>query len=136
MDLLASKARGLNTSMDPLKKSAHRALLCQLRHSENPWQLIYQGTSSQQYSSSFFNAQGGEPSLEDMIFPEVIPSPPGPSLPAARHNPHSGTDRLTNKGKIGSSENAKKLINQHSPAVLPARAYDLAYHRQLNELWD
>lgn len=30
----------------------------QLRHSENPWQLIYQGRSSQQYSSSFFNAQG------------------------------------------------------------------------------
>lgn len=29
----------------------------QLRHSENPWQLIYQGRYSQQHPSSFFNAQ-------------------------------------------------------------------------------
>ena len=52
---------------------------------------------------------GGETSLEDMIFPEVIPSPPpGPSLPAARHNPHSGTDRLTNK------------VNKYFPPLLKA----------------
>lgn len=37
---------------------ARPSLPAQLRHSENPWQLIYQGRSSQQRSSSSFNAQG------------------------------------------------------------------------------
>lgn len=50
----------------------------------------------------------GEQSLEDMIFPEVIPSPSGPVVPAARHNPHSGTDRLTNK------------VNKYFPPLLKA----------------
>lgn len=50
----------------------------------------------------------GEQSLEDMIFPEVIPSPCSPALPAARHNPHSGTDRLTNK------------VNKYFPPLLKA----------------
>ncbi len=50
----------------------------------------------------------GEQSLEDMIFPEVIPSPSGPALPAARHNSHSGTDRLTNK------------VNKYFPPLLKA----------------
>lgn len=51
----------------------------------------------------------GEQSLEDMIFPEVIPSPPpAPALPAARHKPHSGTDRLTNK------------VNKYFPPLLKA----------------
>lgn len=50
----------------------------------------------------------GEQSSEGMIFPEVIPSPSGPSLPAARHNPRSGTDRLTNK------------VNKYFPPLLKA----------------
>lgn len=50
----------------------------------------------------------GEQSLEDMIFPEVISSPSGPLLPAARHNPHCGTDRLTNK------------VNKYFPPLLKA----------------
>lgn len=46
---------------------------------------------------------------EDMIFPEVIPSPLlAQALPAARHNPHSGTDRLTNK------------VNKYFPPLLKA----------------
>lgn len=46
---------------------------------------------------------------EDMIFPEVIPLPPSSTaLLAARHNPHSGTDRLTNK------------VNKYFPPLLKA----------------
>lgn len=36
------------------------------------------------------------------------PPPPAPSLPAARHNPRSGTDRLTNK------------VNKYFPPLLKA----------------
>lgn len=57
---------------------------------------------------NYDETSGGEQSLEDTIFPEVIPSPSSPALPAARHNPHSGTDRLTNK------------VNKYFPPLLKA----------------
>lgn len=49
----------------------------------------------------------GEQSSEGIIFPEVHP-PPSPQLRAARHNPCSGTDRLTNK------------VNKYLPPLLKA----------------
>lgn len=46
---------------------------------------------------NYDEASGAEQPLADGIFPEVIPSSSSPVLPAARHNPHTGSDRLTNK---------------------------------------
>lgn len=50
---------------------------------------------------------GGQPS-EGRYSLKSSPPPSGPSLPAARHNPGSGSDRLTNK------------VNKYFPPLLKA----------------